>query len=373
MKKFVCCILVLLMALCALTGCGSSQNEMPETVPTTVESTTEAPTEPPKVEMSTPDLAEYVQTRTVTISVQLADGTSTGSGFFIDDQGTVVTCYHVLDAAEGIEVEVSDGGKYTVDQIVDFSEILDIAVIKVNITGNDYLEIAEEKVRTGESVYAVGSSLGFLDGTFSDGMVSNAARKVGIIDCIQTTAAISNGNSGGPLVNAYGEVVGINAFSYEAGENLNLAVAVSELEELAMDKNYTINQFREWYQKEISRSFYFYSISDEQYYQSKVHTYQHVTGRTCEMSSLDWSFLEGDFTYIVEGYDVDYGVFLYEYDVNDFDAYTEYLGTVGFVFTGSEEFAEGVSYYYENEFSGYLIDIFILDGDEIIIIEPYIE
>lgn len=377
MKKSICCILAMLIVMCALTACGGSADEKVEkaapaaTFEAPTETPTEAPTEPPRVEMSTPDLAEYVQARTVTISVELADGTSTGSGFFIDDQGTVVTSYHVIDAAQSIAVEVSDGGKYQVNEIVDFSEIHDLAVIKLDISGNDYLEMAEEPVRTGESVYAVGSSLGFLNGTFSDGMVSSSSRKVGIINCVQTTAAISDGNSGGPLVNVYGEVVGINAFSYEAGENLNLAVAISELDELSMDKNYSINQFREWYKKEIDRSYYFYSYSDETFYPSKVNTYQHVTGRTCEFSAWDWNFLEGDYSYVVDGYDDEYGIFLYEYDVSEFDAYTEYLSSVGFVFLESEDFTEGTSYYYENEFSGCLMDIFILNGNEVIIIEPY--
>ena len=372
MRRSICGILALLLILSAMAGCGAKAEE-PEKTPVETEAPTEAPTEPPRVEMSTPDLAEYVQARTVTISVALSDGTSTGSGFFIDDQGTVVTSYHVIDAAESIEVEVSDGGKYTVNEIIDFSEIYDLAVLKLDISGNDYLEIAADPVRTGETVYAVGSSLGFLNGTFSNGMISSASRKVGIIECIQTTAAISSGNSGGPLVNTYGEVVGINAFSYTSGENLNLAVAISELDHLSMDKNYTINQFREWYKKEVARSFPFYCYSDENIYLSKVNTYQHITGAHCELSAFNWDFLDGDYTYVVEGYDTDYGLYMYEYDVNQFDAYTEYLTSIGFVFLEAEEFTEGTSYYYENEFMGYLVDIFILKGDEVIVIEPYME
>ncbi len=379
MKKFICCSLAILLVLSMFAGCGKEEAPVRDVpvkdfeAPAATEAATEAPTEAPRVEMSTTDLAEYVQKRTVTISVGLSNGTSTGSGFFIDDQGTVVTSYHVIDGAESIEVEVSDGGKYQVDQIVDFNENLDIAVLKLDISGNDYLKIAEEDARTGEEVYAVGSSLGFLNGTFSNGMVSTASRKIGIIDCVQTTAAISSGNSGGPLVNVYGEVIGINAFSYTSGENLNLAVKIHELDELAMDKNFSVNQFREWYKKEIDRSFYFYSYSDEEYYPSKVHTYQHVTGRACEFSAFNWEFLEGNYDYVVDGYDVDYGLFMYEYHVDEFDAYTDYLSSVGFEFKESEDFTEGTSYYYENEFMGYTVDIFVLAGDEVVIIEPYMD
>ena len=353
-----------------LSGCGSSggntkETEAPATVPTTI------PTEPPKVAMDVPDLAEYVQQRTVTINVTLKNGTSKGSGFFIDDQGTLVTSYHVIDGATDIEVQVSDGAKYPLKEIVDFSELLDIAVLRISITGNDYLKLPEEAARTGENVYAVGSSLGFLDGTFSNGIISNSSRYVGQIPCVQTTAAISSGNSGGPLVNQYGEVIGINAFSYTDGENLNLAVKIESLDTLGMDKNWNISKYREWFDKEISRSFMFYDYAAGKYLESKVHTYQHVTGDECFASALDWDFLDGDWDYVVEGYDVRYGLFFYEYDVNSFDKYTEYLNSVGFEYESQESYTEGVSYFYRNPFTGMQIDIFILDGNEYMIIEPY--
>ena len=101
----------------------------------------------------------------------------------------------------------------------------------------------------------MGSALGTLTGTFTGGMVSSVSRTIGLIDCIQMDSAISSGNSGGPLVNEYGEVVGINAFSYINGENLNLAIKVATLDKLARDKNYTLNDYKEWYITEASRSF----------------------------------------------------------------------------------------------------------------------
>ena len=376
-KRHVCLILALLFVLTAFAGCGKGSEEdegkeikLPEPEVTAAPAT-EAPTEPPRVEMDTPTLAEYVQDRTVTISIEMSDGSAVGSGFFVDDQGTIVTSYHVIDAADSISVEVSDGGKYDVAKIVDFNESYDIAVLKIDISGNPYLNYASEAPRTGESVYAVGSSLGFLNGTFSDGIISNTSRAVGMIDCVQTTAAISNGNSGGPLVNVYGEVVGINAFSYQGGENLNLAVKIDTLDLLNMDKNWNINQYREWYKKEIGRSYRVWNYTDKVWELSKINTYQHVTGQPCFASSYDWEFLGGNFDDVVEGYDDGYGVFCYNYVVSEFDAYTEYLNSIGFFFTRSEDFTEGTSYYYENEFSGFCMDIFIMEGDEYMIIEPY--
>lgn len=371
MKKFLCCMFALLMMVSLLAGCGSSKKGEPAAPQVETEET-----KPPKVEMSTVDLAEYVQKRTVTINVNLKDGgTSAGSGFFVDDQGTVVTSYHVIDAADSISVEVSDGGKYDVTKIVDFSEIYDVAVLKIDYSGNDYLTYIDEKCRTGESVYAVGSSLGTLTGTFSDGIISSTSRTVGLIDCVQTTAAISNGNSGGPLVNVYGEVIGINAFSYIGGENLNLAVTIDTLDELSMDKNWNISQYREWYKKEIDRSYLVWNYTYEEYEQSKINTYQHITGSDCIYSYYDWKFLDSYYyNNQVKGYNPEYGIFCYEYDVEKLDQYTEYLNSIGFVFMESEDFEEGTSYYYENEFSGFMMDIFTYtdkDGKEFVIIEPY--
>lgn len=374
--RIISLVLALILVMGSFSGCdllSSLQKEIEDTpaVPATIPAPAKPePTEPKKMEPT--ELAAYVQERTVTLTVEDHNGgTSKGSGFFIDDEGTLVTSYHVIDAAESISVEVSDGGSYDVSKIVDFSEMYDLAVLQLDISGNPYLKLSEERAQTGEKVYAVGSSLGFLDGTFSDGIVSNASRTVGMIDCVQTTAAISSGNSGGPLVNEYGEVIGINAFSYTRGDGLHLAVKVSVLDILSMDKNWNINQFREWYKKEIDRSYKVWNYTDNEWELSKINTYQHVTGDACFASSMTWAFTDGDFEDVVEGYDEGYGIFWYEYDVNSFDAYTAYLNTVGFVFLESEDFNEGTSYYYVNEFTGHYIDIFVWADKEYVFIEPY--
>ena len=376
MKKLISFILIMLMLLSLMVGCGTSKEttvEPPEET-TAPEETDIVPEEPVKKEMSAPDLAEYVQKRTVTLNVALKDGgTSAGSGFFIDDQGTIVTSYHVIDAADSISAEISDGGKYDVKTIVDFSENYDIAVLKIDFSGNDHLNFIEENARTGESVYAVGSSLGTLTGTFSDGVISSSHRTVGMIDCVQTTAAISNGNSGGPLVNTYGEVVGINAFSYVGGENLNLAVTIHTLDKLSMDKNWNMSQYREWYKKEIDRSYLVWNSKTEEYELSKINTYQHVTGTECMASCLNWNFLDGDFDDTVDGFSKNYGIFCYKYNVQEFDKYTAYLNSVGYFFMESEDFANGISYYYRNDFNGFCVDIFVLEGDQLLVIEPYTE
>ncbi len=97
-------------------------------------------------------------------------------------------------------------------------------------------------VITGETVYAVGSSKG-LTGTLSDGLVSTASRIVDDVDCIQITAAISSGNSGGPLINIYGEVIGSNTMSLASGQNLNFAVNITELQAVETTNAMTMAEF----------------------------------------------------------------------------------------------------------------------------------
>jgi len=304
-----------------------------------------------KAAMSTTDLAAYVQERTVTVNVETVTGNSAaGSGFFIDDQGTIVTNYHVIDGAVSMSVEVSDGATYSVQKIIDFSQVYDLALLKIDVSGNSYLELSTDGVKTGEQVYAVGSALGTLTGSFTAGTVSSTSRTVGMIDCIQMDAAISSGNSGGPLVDIYGDVVGINTYSYVDGENLNLAIKTSTLDVLSRDKNYTVNDYKEWYITESSRSYSPYDGT--YYYYSTVNTYQVVTGAEC-LYSVD---TYGNYS---EGYYECSEFDMYDYVVSEYDAYVAYLKSIGFVFQDSEIFDGGTSYYYMNEKDGILVDLFI--------------
>ena len=93
-------------------------------------------------------------------------------------------------------------------------------------------------LQTGETVYALGSSLGLAD-SFSDGIISANQREIGGQIFIQTTAPISHGNSGGPLIDKYGKVVGITTARIETGQNLNLAVPISSV--LKIDRHLPIN------------------------------------------------------------------------------------------------------------------------------------
>lgn len=153
-----------------------------------------------------------------------------GSGFFIDANGTILTNYHVVDGAFKIVVTTEDKNEYVVTNILGYDEIKDVAYIKINTNGNatPFLKFADAKPTVGEATYAIGSSLG-LTGTFSSGIVSFVDREVDGVKFIQTNAPISAGNSGGPLVNQYGEVIGMNTATYTQGQNLNLSVTTDEI------------------------------------------------------------------------------------------------------------------------------------------------
>lgn len=190
------------------------------------------------------EVSETISPAVIEITTQdfSGDDYSLGSGFFIDDQGTAVTNFHVMEGAYSATAAMSDGTEHDIVGVVSYDKDLDLAIIKVDISDNPYLRISEDEVETGQTVYAIGSSLG-LTGTFSNGIVSTASREVLGIDCIQVTAPISRGNSGGPLVNEYCEVIGINSMTLTEGQNLNFAINVKELDKLPEDSYLDIADF----------------------------------------------------------------------------------------------------------------------------------
>lgn len=154
--------------------------------------------------------------------------TSSGSGFFIDNKGTAITNYHVIENAYSAKIQLSDTqAVYNVVGVYDYNEAQDWAVIKIDCTGNQFLNIeSDSKVVGGQRVFTIGSPLG-LQNTISEGIISNPARVLDGVTYIQTNAAISHGSSGGALINTNGNVVGITSAIAAEGQNLNIALPVS--------------------------------------------------------------------------------------------------------------------------------------------------
>jgi serine protease Do len=163
---------------------------------------------------------------------------SSGSGFFISAEGEIITNFHVVEEADSIEIELSDDTRYKVT-VVGRDPATDIALLKVEKPDRRFpaLDLGEsEGVRVGEWVMAVGNPLA-MDHTATVGVVSGKGRVLGLSDSsfenfIQTDAAINLGNSGGPLVNLRGEVIGINSAINAAGENLGFAVPINTVKQI---------------------------------------------------------------------------------------------------------------------------------------------
>jgi S1-C subfamily serine protease len=173
------------------------------------------------------------------VSVQVRDGSGSGgsgSGFVFDAQGHIVTNNHVVEAAGGsgrVSVVGSDGRRLTAE-VVGTDPGSDIAVLRVTPSAAlRPLDLADPNAtRVGEPVLAVGSPLG-LSGTVTAGIVSALDRQVRLggftrQNAVQTDASINPGNSGGPLVNARGEVIGVNTAiaTLEGGGNIGIGFAV---------------------------------------------------------------------------------------------------------------------------------------------------
>lgn len=175
----------------------------------------------PRAGDSIADIADRMLPTVVSIEEQGSDGTGTGSGFIIREDGYIVTNNHVVEgAANGgsITVQFEDGSTKDAE-IVGRNPSYDLAVLKVDASGLPVASIGNSNdMQVGDTVVAVGSPLG-LSGTVTSGIVSATNRPVtaggqgetSYINAIQTDAAINPGNSGGPLVNAAAEVVGVNS------------------------------------------------------------------------------------------------------------------------------------------------------------------
>lgn len=157
--------------------------------------------------------------------------TGSGSGAIISADGYIVTNHHVIDGYESLEVIFSDGSQRPATLIGD-DPLMDLALIKVDGNVPAYLSIGDsDSLRQGETVIAIGSPLGEFKNSVTVGVISALNRNVGgdaPEGLIQTDAAINSGNSGGPLLNMNGEIVGINTLVVR-GSNMGSTAAVEGL------------------------------------------------------------------------------------------------------------------------------------------------
>lgn len=181
---------------------------------------------------------ESVRNYTVVITAKTASGVGTGTGIVLTQDGYIATNYHVIEDAHTVTVKFY-GGQASVAEVIGYSEIDDIAVIKVNATGLYCATIGSSAdVKDAQNVYAVGTPAGEeYAWSVTKGVVSFAQREVKIYDdegilqkkmkLIQTDTPVNPGNSGGPLVNADGKVLGIITMKLSGQyENMGFAIPI---------------------------------------------------------------------------------------------------------------------------------------------------
>ena len=162
-----------------------------------------------------------------------------GSGFIVTEDGLIVTNRHVvIDEDAEYSVVLNDGTTHEAE-VLDRDLLLDLAVLKIDAQDLPVVELGDsESVKIGQTVIAIGNALGEFQNSVTKGVVSGLGRNIVAGDkagsserldaVIQTDAAISPGNSGGPLINLAGQVIGVNTAVSQEGENIGFAIPVNE-------------------------------------------------------------------------------------------------------------------------------------------------
>lgn len=183
---------------------------------------------------------------TTNIYGQVSQTASSGSGFIISENGYVVSNYHVVEGANTLRVITSDSREYDA-KLVGYDSVNDLAVLKIDATGLPYVKLGKSDALTvGDRVLAIGNPLGELTSTLTVGYVSAKDRMVNTdgtsLNMLQTDAAINSGNSGGPLFNMSGEVIGITTAKYSGTsasgatiEGIGFAIPIDDVADLIED------------------------------------------------------------------------------------------------------------------------------------------
>lgn len=163
----------------------------------------------------------------------------TGSGFIINNDGRILTNAHVVEGADEVTVVLKDGRSFA-GKVIGADPVTDVAVVKIEANGLPTAELANsDNIVPGQWAIAIGNPLG-LNNTVTQGIISATGRSgsdIGVqdkrLDFIQTDAAINPGNSGGPLLNAQGEVIGVNTAIIGGAQGLGFAIPIETAQRVA--------------------------------------------------------------------------------------------------------------------------------------------
>jgi serine protease Do len=200
--------LSLTFAALALTSCSGAQHR------------------PPRTRLSVKQIVERSKPAIVRIESKMGKQEAVGTGFAIDASGIIATNLHVVRGADQIRVTLLDGTAYDVAQIIGVDPDRDLTLLSIAVkTPMPTLVLGDsDLMEAGDPVVAIGNPLGVLDYTVSDGLISSVRKVSDQLTLLQTSAPISQGSSGGPLFNTFGEVIGVATAIFTEGQNLNLAV-----------------------------------------------------------------------------------------------------------------------------------------------------
>ena len=182
------------------------------------------------------DVYKQVSPSVVSISGTLSDAISYGTGIIMSADGYIITNYHVIEGCSTVTVTLPNDEEYNA-LLVGSDSQTDLAVLKIDSTDLPAAEFGDSgALVVGDSVYAIGNPLGIeLKGTLTDGIISAINRDIYVdgrtMTLLQTNAALNSGNSGGPLINVYGQIIGINTIKmssyYSTIEGLGFAIPIS--------------------------------------------------------------------------------------------------------------------------------------------------
>lgn len=173
------------------------------------------------------------------------ESAASGSGFVVSTKGYIVTNYHVIEGADSITVSLNNGKSYEAT-VRGYNENYDVAVLKINASGLQAVTLgSSDDANVGDEVITIGNPLGELTFSLTSGAISALNREVTFsqsqtMKLIQTDAAINSGNSGGPLFNMYGEVIGITNAKYSSSgssseasiDNIGFAIPIDEVSDI---------------------------------------------------------------------------------------------------------------------------------------------
>lgn len=179
-------------------------------------------------------------TKTSDLWGETYNSSAAGTGIIVSENGYILTNKHVVNDATKATIVLDDGTTYENVKVVATDPLNDIAFLKIdNVSGLTPATLGDSKtIVVGQQVIAIGNALGLYQNTVTSGIISGTGRSVTasssngsnsetLTDMIQTDAAINSGNSGGPLVNAAGEVIGINTAVSSGAENMGFAIPIS--------------------------------------------------------------------------------------------------------------------------------------------------